>query len=476
MRRSGSRPLAGLLAIFCAACLAGPARAGTVKAQSPWWFQDDYLDTSSVNMAATTALVDTASPGTVRLPYAPAQVAFDPAGTYALVATPAGVTAWVFDGQAVQPVSQWDLGSLSGATGVAWLSGGSAFGVSTGSQVAVYGLSAAPGGYDSVRAATASFSGAIELAPGPSALPSALLVATDSGASLLEAQGGALVPIGAGVSAGTHNLGVAATPDGAVAATWQAGAVQLWAWTGAQYAAAASWDPPAPPATDGPIVGVAFASQADAQGGAFWLLTAGGQILAYSYGPSGLSALPELSLSLATAPAAPVGISSGWGSNSVAALYPSGWSYEALGSGGTFGADPARGLAGQLWPLYVPSAVLRSVILPVGHSVDMLRVEDADCAAGETPPNCSALATVPPGTAVAYQLSTDDCNSWTDAPVFTNVTVPAGSSVCYQLTLSTTDPSETPVVNVTNLYEIASSTTKETPGGPALLCLGAGCG
>jgi hypothetical protein len=68
------------------------------------------------------------------------QAAFDPSRTYALVATTAGVSAWVFKGQAVQPVSRWHLGNLVGATGVAWTMGGSAFGVATGSQVADYGL------------------------------------------------------------------------------------------------------------------------------------------------------------------------------------------------------------------------------------------------------------------------------------------------------------------------------------------------
>ncbi len=475
MRCTWARPQAAILALACAAWLSGSASAGTVKAQNPWWFQDPYTDTSSVNMAATTAEVDTAGTGTVQLPYGPAQVAFDPTGTYALVATPGGVTAWVFDGQAVLPVSQWALGSLAGATGVAWLLGGDAFGVSTGSQVAVYGLSAASGGDDAVLAATTRFSGAIGLAPGPSALPSAVLVATDSGATLLEAQGGSLVAVGSGIAAGTGNRGVAATSDGAVAATWRARAVQLWAWTGSAYAPAGRWDPPAPPATDGPVAGVAFAPQSSAQGGAFWVLTSGGQLLAYAYGPAGLSALPGLSLSLSTSPALPVGLAAGWGPNAVAVLYPSGWRYEDIGGAGTFGPDAARGLAGQAWPLYAPSAVLQSVILPVGHSVDMLRVEDADCAAGQTPPSCSDLAQVPAGTSVAYQLSTDDCNTWTDAPVFTNVTVPAGSSVCYRLTLSTTDPIQTPVIDVTNLYEIAAVTTKESPGGPALLCLGAGC-
>jgi|GEM_PF-1653041 len=473
-RRFAPRLLAGAL-LLATLQVSGPAAAGTVKSANPWWFADDYLDASAVNPVMTTALVNTASPGTVQLPYAPAQVAYDPAGTYALVATPGGVTAWVFDGQQVRPVSEWSLGSLSGATGVTWLMGGRAFAVATGSQLAVYALSAGGGGYDAVLAAQTSFSGATGLAPGPSDLPSSVLAATASGATVLEAQGTSLVPVGAGIAAGPTNLGVAATSDGSVAATWQAGAVQLWAWNGSAYAPAGAWAPPVPLTTDGPVAAVAFFPQAGAQGGAYWLLTTGGQLLAYSYGPSGVAQMPGMSLSVGTSPALPTGLGAGWNPNGVGVLYPSGWRYEDLGSGGTFGADPLRSLGGQAWPLYVPSAVLQSVVLPIGHTLDMVRVEDATCAGGQQPPNCSQLPTVPAGTSVAYALSTDNCATWTPAPVYTNVSVPAGSSVCYQITLQTTDPSETPVVDVTNLYEIASQTSQETPGGPALLCLGTGC-
>jgi hypothetical protein len=88
---------------LCAALCAGSAREGSVQSQSPFWFRDGYTTTSSVNLAASTALVDTAGTGTVRLPYVPLQAAFDPAGTYALVATTAGVSAWVFNGQPVPP-------------------------------------------------------------------------------------------------------------------------------------------------------------------------------------------------------------------------------------------------------------------------------------------------------------------------------------------------------------------------------------
>lgn len=90
---------------------------------------------------------------------------------------------------------------------------------------------------------------------------------------------------------------------------------------------------------------------------------------------------------------------------------------------------------------------------------------DAGCAAGKTPPACTGMATLPPGTAVSYAVSADGCRTWTSAPLFTNVTVPAGDRLCYRLTLATSNPAATPVVDVANLYEIAtvSSTATRNP-------------
>ncbi len=473
MLRSWRRP--ALAAALCLVVCAGSVAAGSVQSQDPFWFRDGYTSTTSVNLAASTAGVDTAGAGTVRLPYAPLQAAFDPAGTYALVATTAGVSAWVFDGQAVRSVTAWNLSNLANATGIAWTMRGRAFAVATGSQVAVYGLSAGSGGYVASRVAQTGFIGAIGLAPGPASLPSALLAATATGASVLEAQGASLVALSGGPSGLTGNLGVAATTGGAVAATWQAEAVQLWSWDGSAYLPAPSWDPPPPPLADGPVVGVAFDRASDGQGGTLWVLTQEGQLLGYAYGPAGLQALPAWSVSVPATPNPPAAIAAGWGRHAVAVLYPTGCIYEDLATGNTFGQDSIRSLGGQTWAVYQPSAVLRSVVLPVGHSVDEVRVEDADCAAGQSPPSCTGLPSVPAGTSVAYQVSTDGCHTWTDAPVFTNVTVPAGSNLCYRITLTTTASAQTPVVDVTNLYEIAAVTVVESPGGPAVLCLGSGC-
>lgn len=445
--------LAGVVAL-------GPAAsAGTVEGTSPYWFQDHYLDTSDVNLAQTTALVNTSGTGTVTLPYAPIALAFDPQGSYALVATRSGVDAFVFDGQSLRPVpdTMWNLGSLSGTTGANWIMDGTAFAVSTAAQVVVYGL--VPGdGYDAVQVAQTAFSGAIGVAPGPSTLPSGVLVATSTGATLVEAQGTSLTPVSGGPSGLGGNLGVAATTDGSLAATWQDEGVQLWAWDGAAYERASAWDPPVPPLSDGPVAGVAFFPQSTGQGGGFWIVTAGGQLLAYAYGPTGVSQLSGLSLSVATSPSPPGAIGSGWSANSVGVLYPDGWVYEDLATGSTFGQDSIRGLSGQTWAVYQATATLLSVPLSVGHQVDQVRIEDATCTSGQTPPNCAALPVLPPGTQAGFAVSTDGCQTWTPVTVYTNTPVPSGNSLCYRMSLWTSDPTATPVVDVVNLYEITSVT------------------
>ena len=108
-------------------------------------------------------------------------------------------------------------------------------------------------------------------------------------------------------------------------------------------------------------------------------------------------------------------------------------------------------------------------MLPIGHTVDDVRVEDADCAAGKTPPNCSGLPSQPTGTSVAYQVSTDGCHTWTTTPVFTNVSIPPGTSLCYRLALATTDPTVTPVVDATNLYDSEEGPSPTPPAAGSVL-------
>lgn len=464
-RRTVGRAIAALVALLVQA-LPLSARAGTLRAVDPFWFRDGYHGLSSIDTAQTTATVDTAGTGTVILPYAPFQLALGPAAGRALVATEAGVEAAVWDGRAVRPLAAWGLGALR-AEGATWLPGGGAFAVSTPGAVAVYGLDAA-GAVE--RVAVGNVPGIGALAPGPQADPSSLLGQTSTGAVLLApGAGGRLRPLSGGPSGLYDNLGVAATQDGAVVATWQRDAIQIWAWNGTAYHIAAGWQPSPPARGQGAVVGVAFFPQ----GGGFWVLTGTGQLRAYAYGSWGLAELPGWSASLPVAPDPPAGVAAGWGTASVAVLYPWGWTYLDPGPSGTFAPDAARSLQGQTYAAFRASAVLQSTPLAAAVPVGTLRLEDADCTPQIPGTRCTGGASLPPGTALAFGLSAVGCGAWTPAQAFSNVAVAAGTEVCYRVALSTTDPSRTPRLDVTNLFEIRAQATSGVV--PALLCVHATC-
>lgn len=454
MRRDRGRRLAGkawapaaLLMLLAALPVGGGARAAGVRNQDPFWFRDGYTTLAAVDTAVTTASVDTAA-GAVMLPYGPFQLATEGGDGRALVATPLGIQGDVWDGSGLRPVPAGPLNAVD-ADGVSFIDGGRGLAVSTPADVAVYGLDAAG---ELHRVAALAATGRGDLAPGPAALPYSFLEATATGAQLFAVQAGALVALGGGPEGLTGNLGVSASPSGSVVATWQSGGVQIWAWDGARYRPAAAWDAPGPAASAGAVAGVAFF----AGGGGYWILTQGGQLRAYAYGPWGALALPAWTLSLSARPDPPAGLSSGWGPGSVAVLYPWGWTYLDPRSGGSLGPDPQRSLGGQAFAAFAPQATLQGMAVTVDHPVTQLRVEDADCGAGAVPPACATLPSTPPGTAVSYEVSADGCAGWIAAPAFRNVAVPAGNAVCYRMTLRTDDPRTTPRVFVTNLFEIAS--------------------
>jgi hypothetical protein len=464
-------PLAVLGSLACALLwFATPraAAAGVPLAGRPLWFRDDYTTRTDIDAAATTAVVDTVAPGTVLLPYAPVQLALDPTGTYALLATQAGVYAFVFDGRRVRSVSDWRLGGVV-ARGTAWIADGTAFAIGTPSGVTVYGLVAASHGKVARQVAQVRLTGVLGLAPGPANLPAATLVDTRHGLILLQAVRGRMAQVsGAPAGARSGGSGVAATSSGAVAATWRGQRVQIWLWDGSAYLPAPAWSPPRLPPGAGTVVGVAFFPH----GSGYWELTSTGEVAAFAYGPGGLHRVAAASLTLAAAPDPPAAIAAGWSPDALAVLYPNGWVYAAP-LGRALAADPRRSVTGAAWPLFARRAVLQSTVLAAASTIDMVRVEDADCRAGAVPPACAHQALLPAGTSLAYAVGTAGCRGWTAAPPFTDIAVPPGRALCYRLVLRTEDLSVTPVVDVTDIYAIAAESVSASL--PALLCQGASC-
>lgn len=432
----------------------------------PFAFRDPYRSLAAVNRASTTALVDPRGSGTVRLPYLPAQLAMDPAGRIVLLATAGGLGAYVVSGGHPQPVPGWRLGTVA-ATGVAWLDGGRALAVATSGTVAVYGLVAELGRRRVARLAEAAVVGREGIAPGPPGIPLGVLIANPSGAGLYGVEGRALRLLDGGPADLTGNRGVASDNGGRRIATWGRSGVQLWAWNGGRYVRTPAWDPPDRARTDGPVIGVAFFPHGDG----YWVLGAWGVLRAYGFGRGRATELVGLSFALPVSAPPPVAVATAWGPDGVAVLEPRGWQTFGVAAGGGPVPVPAWSLGALRLAIFQPRAVLTSVPLPVAHTVNELRAEDANCPGARAP--CRERAHLPPGTGVRYGLSARGCRAWVPAAAATNVVVPPGARVCYRLVLTTSAPTRTPVVDVTNVYELVRRRTRAAL--PSLLCRVGAC-
>lgn len=458
----GRLVLAGLALIVAMVSVLPQARAGVLHAD-PYWFQDTYRTSQWVQVRATTAS-GVGDDGGVRLAPAPLALAMQPHGRVVLAATTDGVQAFVSSPAGMQSLVGWHL-TAPGVRGVAWLHGGGSFALATSQQIAVYGETSAVGAHPVVRVATADMGGVRGLAAGPATLGAAVLAATDQSVVLLDSAGTGLQVLSGGVRGLAGNLGVASNGDGSVIATWTAQAVQLWVWDGVRYVAAPLWDPPLHP--DGRVVGVALARRSRV----YWVLTARRVAQAYAYGTAGAFPLAGLSIVVPPGRFGPRAISTGWTATGVAIASPDGWRYAAaVGTGMAW--ESRLGLSGERWPAYRKQSTVESTILPLGHAVTQLRVEDANCTALGV---CQDGPQLPAGTALAYRVATEGCTSWNAAEVAANFTLPlVARDVCYRLRLSTVNPRRTPVVHVTNIYEIALVSDQSRVA--ALLCALAGCG
>ena len=448
-RLAAAGPL-GALVLVLALIVRAASAAG---AAGPWWFTDDYTSRAFIDPARTTAAVDTAGAGTVSLPLAPAALALDPHRAVGLIATSAGIQAWAFDGVGMARAPQLDLAG-TGYVGAAWIGrAGNQLAAATSSSVCL----AAWSGTGWRRVGAARVAGATGVAEGVPGLGSAasLLVGTASGFDVLEYTAGALtLDRGAGVNDLSGARGLASAPGGALVAVWHGDSVSVFGWDGHAYRETPTWEIPSGSQT---VSAVAWFRD----GNGYWVLTAAGALTAYGFDGSFVERIPALSTTL-TLPVAALG--TGWRQGSVAALVPTGWRYE---DGSPLGGDPARSVTGLRLGLYASSAQLQSPVLAVGHDVDEMQVD-------------ATLARPVPGTSIAYAVSTNGGETWTaatpclnPAAPFTqcavdNTPVPPGRAVVYRLTLATSDPARTPVVDATQLFEIATE-VEATSGARAIL-------
>jgi hypothetical protein len=443
VRRTGKRVAITCIAVAAALIAATlPLRAATgVQSADPWWFVDDYTSLAYVDAAATSAVVNIAGSGTVVLPTLPAAVAFDPAAAVGIIASAAGAQAWAFNGAATVRAPQFDLAG-TGYVGAAWIGGkGNQLAAATRAQV----ILAAWNGAGWTQIAALDTSGVRAVAEGAPASGSAasILVGTARGFEVAEYRDGSLIlDPAAGVDDLADARGIASAAGGELVAVWHGTAVSVYGWDGHAYREAPTWE--APPGSQA-IASVAWFRD----GNGYWVLTADGALNAFGFDGSFVVRVPGLSTRL-SGPVAALG--TGWRQGDVAALVADGWRYE---DGSPLATDGGRSVTGLRLPIYGPSAQLQSTILSVSHPVEEIQV-DAD------------TVQLPPGTAIAYSVSTDGGTTWTSVPPCLNATapvsqctadntaVPPGSAVVYRLTLSSANPWVTPVVDATDLLEIAT--------------------
>lgn len=446
-RRKAPRFLRGAASAAIAAAILGAtlispatASAAGVKNADPYWFEDSYRTTSYVNLPATSAIVDTAGSGTAYLPplsadaitYAPAYVGAD----IFEVGTATGVQGWGFNGAGLVREPFLDV-PVSQPSGVSFLGqpppGASSLGVrlavASSNGVGIYAWNGADWG----AAVSIPASGVIGVAAG-----------ADGGVLALTAGGFTLyAPDGkqAATVTGLSGLrGIASAAGGSLAAVWTAEGAAFYAWDGAAYTALPSWQEPTP--SGGTLVSVAFF-----RGGAgFWLVT---PTQAVAYGWDGTALLPLHGWDSTDTPSTLVAAAPGWEDTpgGLALLSAAGVSYQDAPAG-ALAADDARSLSGQAWAVFAPSAALQSVVLPVGHDMDEVKMVDT-------------MAAMPTGTTLTYNVSTNGGAGWTATPPDTPTDVPSGSQLVYQAVLGTSEQTQTPVLDETQVFEIASEVTDE---------------
>ena len=446
--RVGKGAKGAIVAVAVASLIAASAavRAAGVKNANPYWFQDGYHTTQYVSPSATSAIVDTAGTGTVYLPplsadamaYAPAYVGAD----ILEVATANGVRGWGFDGAAMVREPFLDV-PVSQPAGVAFLGQAASGQAALGVRLAVGGVSGPASGVGIYGWNGATWAHVLSVSTPPGLVGVAagadggVLAATSYGMTLYGPTGTSEATI-AGL-AGVR--GVASAANGSLVAVWTAATASFYAWDGHAYRALSSLDAAAP--GGGTLIGVApFRG-----GNGYWLITPT-QAVAYGWDGAAMTWLPQWGMT--TMPANVVAAATGWADTpgGLALLSASGVRYMAAPAG-TESASAARRITGQSWPVFAPTAQLQSTLLSIGHNVTEVKMVDS-------------MAALPGSATIDYAVSTDGGGTWTTTPPLQPTDVPAGSQLMYRALLGTSNQAQTPVLDATNLYEIATQVSTQS--------------
>lgn len=436
MRRCRCVPAALAAALLALAWAAGatPHRGRAAVLESPNSFRltEHFTDTADIDPGRTTACVDTAPPGILTL-CARLRAAVDPgAGRYVLAGASA-VKHFAFDGAAMRDVTAAQGPDAAGAVDADWAADGRlALATETGfADFAPDGagrLGPVPGGaVDGIAAARG-----LAAAPGKR--------------WLLDASGGV-------TGWGWTGSGYARRPawdlslpgaaairvsrDGArLAARLSSGAVRLFAWTGAGWRERPEAAPPAG------VVARDAAFFPDASG--YWTLSVGGRLRAWGFTDAGVAEITSLAVTVAGAAA----LAPGFGGRDVLAVTQGRAAYVGV-SGDAAREAAGYGVAGFSGGHASPG-LAQSRVFALDHPVDMVALE--------------VTATLPTGTAAAWEVSTDGGSTWTAVVPATPTPVPPGRALAWRATLGASDTRSAPRVDLLEVYELAARTAPLPPG------------
>lgn len=394
-RRTPRFVIAGLLGALLFLSAAIPGKASVVYAQI-FGFPDDFLDLSKVDTARTTAAVATAVPGTVSLPSAPAGMAWD--GATLRIAHAQGISAWRRTSAGMRPAL--DLFIDFPAFSLSAFPAGE-FVATDGREVRVY------------QSGRLVWSEATSDATAVAAGDDGFWIVYRDRADLF-------MRTGAGYEQkvsipGLREARTAAYRSGLLAVA-EADRVRLFRRTLLGFRE----DPSATRMVTG-ATGLAWWDT----GTVYRVLTSTG---VQNFAADSPRSWDELGVPGGVA-LAPLG-------NDVTVLAQDG--AKTFSQGRIVDAltvTPVPGLGYQL------SAVLQSKVFPVDHQVSAVRLQ-------------AGLAALPPGTSIAYEVSTDGGATWMPAPLDTIVPVPPGDQFTYRATLQTTDASVSPILDWIDVSEV----------------------
>lgn len=437
MRRRGcalAAATAALLALTWAA-VATPhrGRAAVLESPNPFRLTEHFTDTADIDLARTTACVDTAPPGILTL-CARLRAAADPRARRYVLAGAGRVAHLAFDGARMRDVTASQGPAAAGAVDADWATDGRLV------------LASATGFVDYAA------DGAGRLVPVPGATVTGLAGGRGLGAApgsrwFLDASGRVSAWAWTGSAYARQPpwdlslpgaAAIRVSRDGAwLAARLSSGALRLFAWTGAGWRERPEAAPPAG------VEALDAAFFPDASG--YWTLSAGGRLRAWGFTDAGVAEIPSLAVTVAGA----VSLAPGFGGKDALAVTPGRAAYVGVSG------DAAREVAGYGAPAadlgaYASPGLAQSRVFVLDHSVDMVALETAQA--------------LPAGTAAAWEVSTDGGATWTAVVPATPTPVPPGRALAWRATLTASDTRSAPRVDLLEVYELAARTAPLPPG------------